>query len=71
MIVTGRSEMVLLSLFQFLTESSETEMRNQFLLREEEDAIFLFVDPDGNMSFFSRIGNEKHCSQVTQFAEFV
>ena len=60
-----------LSLFQFSTESSETEMRNQFFFRKEENAIFLFVDPDRNMSLFGRIGNEKHCSQVTQFAEFV
>jgi len=52
-------------------ESSETEMRNQFLLCKEENAILLFVNPDGNMSFFGRFGNQKHCPQLTQFAKLV
>ena len=46
-------------------------MRNQFLLGKEENAVLLFVDPDRDIGFFGRIGNEKHGSQGTQFAELV
>jgi hypothetical protein len=54
-----------------MSESSETEMRNQLLLCKEENTILLFVNPDGNMSFFRRLGNEKHRPQLIQFAELV
>ncbi len=63
----GRS--VTLRAFYFVLESIESEMRNQFLFRKEENAIFLFVNPDRNICFFGRIGNQKYGSQVTQFAE--
>ncbi len=63
--------MYALLLPQFLAEFSETEMRNQFLLRKEENAIFLFVDPYRNICLFNGIGNQEHCSQVPQFAEFI
>jgi hypothetical protein len=46
-------------------------MRNQFLFCKEENAILLFVNPDRNMSFFDRFGNEKRSPQLTQFAELV
>ena len=46
-------------------------MRNQLLLCKEENTILLFVNPDRDMSFFSRIGNEKHCPQFAQLAELV